>query len=108
MQDTPNPPARIGLIRLWRGELPLFTAFWTWAVLGGLLVNILSSAAFLVLVSNDQPVLAVIAGYAPSLPYNLAVTVGVWRAAAHYPGERHWAELARIAVVVGMILLSVT
>ena len=96
------------LSRLWRGEIPLFTAFWTWAVLGGLLINIASSAAFLVLVSNDQPVLAVLAGYATSLPYNLLVTVGVWRAAARYTGERQWAELARIATVVGMALLSVT
>ena len=108
MSESPIPPAGNSLSRLWRGELPLFTAFWTWAVLGGLLVNITSSAAFLVLASNDQPVLAILAGYAPSLPYNLVVTVGVWRAAARYTGERHWAELARIAVVAGMVLLSVT
>ncbi len=94
--------------RLWRGELPLFTAFWTWAVLGGLLVNITSSAAFLALVSNDHPILAIIAGYATSLPYNLVVSVGVWRSAARYTGDRHWAELSRIATIAGMILLSVT
>lgn len=108
MQDMPNPPAITSLSRLWRGEIPLATAFWTWAVLGGLLVNITTSAAFLILVSNDQPILAIIAGYAPSLPYNLAVTVGVWRSAARYPGERHWAEFARISVAIGMILLSLT
>ena len=108
MTERPSPPAGNSLSRLWRGEVPLFTAFWTWAVLGALLVNITSSVAFLALIAYDQPVLAIIAGYAPSLPYNLLVTVGVWRSAARYPGKRHWAELARVAIVAGMILLSLT
>ena len=29
------------LLRLWRGDLPLATAFWSWAVTGGLLVNLI-------------------------------------------------------------------
>lgn len=96
------------LYRLWRGELPLADAFWNWAVVGGLLVNAASSALFLLLIMNDRPVLAFIAGYALSIPYNLVVAVGVWRSAGRHPGDRRWAELVRIATVAGMILLSVT
>ena len=94
--------------RLWRGEIALPDAFWNWAVLGGLAINIASSALFLFLITADQPILALIAGYAPSVPYNVIVAVGVWRAAEAYDGERRWADFARIVTIVGMVLLSVT
>lgn len=94
--------------RLWRGELPLADVFWNWAVLGGLIVNGATSALFLVLIMADRPVEALIAGYVPSLPYNLVVAVGVWRSAARYKGNRQWAQLARITTLVGMILLSLS
>ena len=58
--------------RLWRGEIALPDAFWSWAVLGGLVINAASSALFLFLVMADQPILALVAGYAPSVPYNIA------------------------------------
>ena len=96
------------LLRLWRGELPLEAAFWHWAVLGGLLVNMATSALFLALIAVDRPALALIAGYAPSLPYNVLVTVAVWRAAGRYPGDRRWADLARLVTAAGMVLLSAT
>lgn len=94
--------------RLWRGELALVQAFWTWAVFGGLLVNGVTSGLFLVLAVNDRLVLALIAGYAVSIPYNIFVSVGVWRCAGRYRGERRWAELARIVTIAGMAVLSLT
>lgn len=97
-----------GLRRLWRGELPLADAFWNWAVLGGLVVNIASSGAFMLLVSADRPIAAFVVGYVLSVPYNVVATVGVWRAAQRHDGDRRWADLARVATVVGMVLLSVT
>jgi len=96
------------LRRLWRGDLPLAQAFWNWAVLGGIAVNGLTSILFLVLIIADSIVLAFVVGYALSVPYNVAVTVGVWRSAARYEGERRWADLARIVTTAGMIVLSVT
>lgn len=96
------------LTRLWRGELALEHAFWHWAVLGGLLVNLTTSALFVALVAGDHLVLALIAGYGPSIPYNILVTVAVWRAAARHPGDPRHADLARVVTVVGMVLLSVT
>ena len=96
------------LYRLWRGELALGPAFWIWAVIGGLAVNTASSALFLVLIANGRPIAAFIAGYAPAIPYNIIASVGVWRSAGHYPGDRHWADLARVVTIIGMVLLSVT
>jgi hypothetical protein len=94
--------------RLWLGELPLQEAFWNWAFAGGLIVNLVSSLLFLVLMMADQLILALGVGYGLSVPYNVLVSVGVWRSAARYDGDPRWAELAKIATVVGMILLSVT
>ena len=96
------------LSRLWHGELALQNAFWNWAVFGGLIVNVVSSALFLFLITADRLIMALIVGYAFSLPYNLIVLVGVWRSAERYAGDRRWADLAQIVTVVGMVLLSVT
>lgn len=96
------------VLRLWRGELPLVSAFWNWAVIGGFAVNAATSLLFLVLISMDRPLAAVVAGYALSLPYNLIATVGVWRSAAHFDGDPRWAGIAQIATIVMMALLSLT
>jgi hypothetical protein len=94
--------------RIWKGELELEAAFWNWAVLGGLVVNLSSSVCFFALIMNGYPITALIVGYVMSVPYNVLVAVGVWRATGHYPGERRWADLARIVTTTGMVLLSVT
>ncbi len=96
------------LCHLWRGELALQNAFWDWAVVGGLIINFASSALFLFLIMAEHPAAAFIFGYVLSVPYNIIVSVGVWRSAERYSGERRWADLARIVTVIGMVLLSVT
>jgi hypothetical protein len=53
---------------LWRGELPLGEAFWTWVVQLGIAVNVTTSILFYALVSADMAFLAFVAGYALSLP----------------------------------------
>lgn len=96
------------ILRFWRGDEPLPTAFWNWAVTGGILVNVATSGLFLVLIMQNQAILALLVGYGMSIPYNVFATVGVWRSADRYEGERRWAEMAKMATVAGMILLSVT
>ncbi len=96
------------LCRLWHGELALRNAFWNWAVFGGLIINVASSALFVFLIMADRPISALIVGYAFPVPYNAIVVVGVWRSAGRFAGERRLAEYARIVTVIGMVLLSVT
>ncbi len=93
---------------VWHGELSLEKVFWEWAVVGGLLVNVTSSILFLTLVLNNYIFAAVIAGYGISLPYNLFVSVGVWRSAERYIGDKRLADLAKLATIIGMVLLSIT
>lgn len=92
----------------WRGDMPLAEAFWTWALGVGLVVNIATTVLFLALISADRPWLALLAGYAVSVPYNLLAVLGVWRSAARYQGNPLHADLARGAVVILMAVLSVT
>jgi hypothetical protein len=94
--------------KLWAGEVPLAQAFWTWAVVGALIVNSVTTFAFLLLIMADKPVIAVLAGYAFSVPYNIIVGVGVWRSAANYLGNPHWSTLARMASVTLLLVLSLT
>lgn len=92
---------------LWRGKVALGDAFWTWAVFGGLMVNVSTAILLLVLIMWDQVLLALIFGKGLSLPYNILALVGVWRAAAVYDGPGFHADLARGTVLVMMIILSV-
>ncbi len=86
--------------------MPLPIAFWRWAVAGGLVVNLSTSVLFLVLVMRGHILAAFVIGYACSVPYNILVGVGVWRAAARYPGSRHWADAARAGAVIWLSALS--
>lgn len=96
------------LRRLWTGALPLEQAFWSYAVLGGIAVNAVTSLAFLILFASDQPVAALVVGYGLSLPYNLAAIVGVWRSAERARDNPQRADLYRALTIIGMVLLSVT
>lgn len=95
------------LLNLWRGELPLGRAFWGWAILGGLAVNLVTSVLFLMLMSADRPLAAFMAGYGVSVPYNIVVLVGVWRAAGRHDGDLRYAEFARIVTLIGMAILTI-
>ncbi len=96
------------ILRLWRGELPLASAFWDWAVLGGIVVNGGTSILFYVLLMNDVPAFWLVLAYLAPLPYNALVVVGVWRAAERHPGDPRHATLAKAVTAAGMLLLSVT
>lgn len=96
------------LCALWSGNLPLGQAFWTYAVSVGLAINLLTTSLFLMLLSWDRPIAALLVGHVFTVPYNIVALVGVWRSAARYDGERIHADLARIVTLVGMVLLSVS
>ena len=96
------------LTRFARGETPLVDAFWNWAFFGGVAVNLSSSVLFLWLITVEQPTLALIAGYAYSVPYNLLVVIGVWRSASRFDGDPRWAEAARWITLGAMAILTIT
>lgn len=95
-------------LRLWRGEAPLDVAFWNWAVIGALVVNITTSIGFFLLMMERQVLPAYLVGYGMSLPYNLLALVGVWRSAARHAGPPQQAVAARWAATLLLAVLSVT
>ena len=104
----------MNLYRLWQGKLPLDRAFWSYAVIGGIGVNLVTSFCFLIFLSLDMPVAAFITGYVVSLPYNLLATIGVCRAAARDGQQAEddqqiaRAKLYPLITIAGMLLLSIT
>lgn len=93
---------------LWVGDVPLPVAFWQYAVFYGLLANIVASFAFVMLAAIGTSPWLFIPVFLLPVPYNLLMIVAVWRSAARYQGPQKWADLARIATLLGMLLLSAT
>ena len=94
--------------RLWAGDVPLAEAFWKYAVLYGLLVNLITSLLFLALVINEANAVVLILAYAIPVPYNFVIAVAVWRSANSYAGPKEHANLARVVTVVWMVALTAT
>jgi hypothetical protein len=92
--------------RLWNGELGLGRTFWEFTILYGSLANLLTTLAALAALAADLPVVLVIALFLLPLPYNILVVVAVWRSAARYQGDRTWATLARLAVLVWVVMAT--
>ena len=92
--------------QLWAGEIPLGQAFWRYAVIVGFFVNLVTSALLLALLAHDAGLAWIALSFALPIPYNVFAVVAVWRSAARYQGPASRAELARIASVIWMIVLT--
>ncbi len=92
--------------QLWTGEIPLDRAFWLYAVVYGLLLNLVTHMAFFALLLNDANLVPVVLAFASSVPYNIFMVVAVWRSADRYRGPKRWAELARVGTVIWMLALT--
>ena len=96
------------IARMWRGEHDLHDTFWRYTIMYGLLVNIVTSIAFVTLVTGGHPAMASIVGYGFSLPYNIFVVVAVWRSASRYQGMQTTSAFMRVVAILWMGMLSIT
>ncbi|WP_421915814.1 hypothetical protein [Mesorhizobium sp.] len=74
----------------WQGGVPLDRLFWRDLVLVGTAISFTSSAVALVLLGLKMPLAAVLAVHFAPVPYNLFLTLAVWRTAERFPGARAW------------------
>ena len=81
-----------------RGDYGLARTFWLY----GVLVRLGSS---LVLRLVEGTVLGVLFGVT-YLGYEVALTMGIWRAAGRYAGGEHWVVLARALAVLPLVFLG--
>jgi hypothetical protein len=91
---------------LWAGDVPLGRAFWDYAIFYGLLLNFITHFLFFVLLLNDAHMALVGLAFALPIPYNVLVTVAVWRSAGRYEGPKKWAEWARVGILVWLVVLT--
>lgn len=98
--SLPSQPPGQYFRRLWRGEIPLPETYWIWGVAFSLIQGILVHFIPRVIDVMLLPFLTA---------YSAFIWVATWRSSGRYAGPRIWAELARLAVVVGigMALLTI-
>ena len=91
----------INLLKLFRGDLPLYKSYWIYYVLGNFLIS-----APLLLVTKFQ-IQKFIYSFSLYLVINLiyyfSSCIGVWRSSQSYKGNKILAILARFVVVIGII-----
>lgn len=85
---------------LWLGRLPLDVAFWRYAIVYGLALNVVATGAALALLVLDAPTAIAIAVHLLPVPYSVLATFGVWRSADRYVGRQDIASGAKAAVIV--------
>ncbi|NJO34379.1 MAG: hypothetical protein HC869_15875 [Rhodospirillales bacterium] len=88
------------LKELWLGHLPLDVAFWRYALVYGLALNVVATGAALALLVLDSPTAIAIVVHLLPVPYSVLATCGVWRSADRYPGRQDIASGAKAAVIV--------
>lgn len=86
--------------KLINGDLGLAKTYWLYGVLVGLFVNLIAGA----ITSTSFLIILVIIYTA----YEIPVLIGIWRAAGKYQGLKVWAVLAKIAVILGAIMLTIS
>jgi len=98
-----NPAAIADWRRFWAGNLPLGTAFWTYTVVYGIILNLVCTALGLVVyLATNNAVFAFLLHLLP-LPYMAFATVGVWRSADRSPDGGFMPLLAKIGAVALII-----
>src|ERR1044072_6897312 len=107
--SSTEAPGRLGpgrqlagyFLKLWRGEFPLARGFWPDLIVIGTVVNlVVSAAAMLLFVSGAPIVLGVIVHFAP-VPYNILLFLSVWQAAARETSI--WSFAAQVAGMMWLI-----
>jgi hypothetical protein len=89
----------------WRGEAPLDRLFWRDMLLVGTILNVASSALALVLLGLKLPLWLVLAVHFLPIPYNIFLTIAVWRTAEKTGGFK--AQLMMLGSALWLIATAV-
>ncbi|TGV12889.1 hypothetical protein EN816_18210 [Mesorhizobium sp. M8A.F.Ca.ET.173.01.1.1] len=89
----------------WRGEAPLDRLFWRDMLLVGTLISVASSALALVLLGLKLPLWLVLMVHLLPVPYNIFLTIAVWRTAEKAGGFK--AQLMMLGSVLWLIATAV-
>jgi hypothetical protein len=95
-----------GILSFWRGETPLATVFWEYAIAWGTLINLLCTGAALIVFVNDGPVWLGLLLHFAAIPLNTVLVISTWRAAAR-ENETPLANFARGGILVWFAIMLV-
>ena len=84
--------------KLANGDFGLAKTYWFYGVLVGFIVSVVMK-----LIASIGLLVIVMLTHAA---YGIPLIMGIWRAATKYEGSKIWAVLAKIAVVLGVIMLA--
>lgn len=85
--------------KIWNGELPLYKVYWIYGVLVSVIIRLFVEVSFN-FVSLDYASAFSYFLVAVVVPYQILVSVGVWRSATAYTRNKIWAVLAKIVAVL--------
>jgi len=101
-EDTialPGSTSYSPMVRLWRGEFSLRITYWVYGQLGYLVWGVL-----IVLIGRATHSAAIVSAFnAAHVGYYVIVVIGTWRSAARYEGNPFWGDLAKVAIVLGIL-----
>ena len=85
---------------LWLGQLPLREAFWRYAIIYDLILNLAATLAALTVILADSPIaFAFIVHFLP-LSYSLFAATGTWRSADRYDGSPSFANAVKVVIIL--------
>ncbi|MCU0838248.1 MAG: hypothetical protein MUE49_05935 [Rhodospirillales bacterium] len=96
---------RRAIADMWHGRVPLGRAFWSYAVILGLFINVTASLVSLAVIAADGPAALALAIHFAPLPWIIVTAVGVWRSAGRPEVTPDHGQLARAGVVLWSLLL---
>lgn len=85
-------------VEFWNGDVSLVKSYWLVGVVFGVLVGFASGMLVVIMGLNIDAV------YGLLIPWYIYSTVGIWRSSNKYKGPKHWAILAKVAVVIGILI----
>jgi hypothetical protein len=95
--------------RLFRGDISLPITYWVFGVLiGNVAFQIILKVIefrYIDIATSQVGSWAVMAFYWLAIGYGIFMLIAVWRSAGNFKGKAVWAGLARIAVVLGTLVL---
>lgn len=97
--ESPSVECRASFFRsLVAGDLGLSKTFWLYNIAASVAVNVLGKIVSSI---NNQAIWVIVLLY---LPYQIAVWLGVWRAADKYKGAKSWKIAAKLSCGLGASL----
>jgi hypothetical protein len=86
--------------QLWLGELPLYEAFWRYAITYDLVVNLACTLIALTFVLYEAPIALTVIFHLLPLPYSIYAATGTWRSADCYQGAPLHAAAAKLVLIL--------